>query len=122
MQERFSASGAGPEATVKAKQAAPAAAVAGTASAVKAGPAITVRVKDVESAAKEVEKAVIQVQGSIVRRALPGSKTLFIVMIKAQRVGEFKEKLKHLGEVKELPNEGELQKEHVELRIEIIKK
>jgi hypothetical protein len=123
MQERFTASGAAPESMAKAKQAAPAAAIAGGAVATgKTNPAIIVQVMDVEAAAKDVEKAVTHVHGSIVRRESTGSKTIFVVAIKASQVREFKNKLKFLGELKEQPVEGALQKEQVELRVELFRK
>jgi hypothetical protein len=123
MQERATTStSAVPEATVKAKPVAPAAPIAGTVSADKTIPVIIVKVKNVEAAVAEVEKAISQVNGSIVRRELPGSKMIFFVTIKAQRAAEFKNKLKLLGEIKEQPGEWESQKEQVELRIEIIRK
>jgi hypothetical protein len=43
-------------------------------------------------------------------------------MIRAQRVDEFKNRLKVLGEIKELPGEASTQEEQVELRIEIMRR
>ena len=47
---------------------------------------------------------------------------IFFVTIKAQQFGEFKEKLKLLGEVKEQPGESRAQKEQMALKIELIRK
>jgi hypothetical protein len=116
------ATGAAPEAAAKAKSSVPAAPVAGAAVADKAIPAIIVQVTNREAAAKKVEKAITQVNGSIVRREAPGSKIVFFVTIKAERAGELKNKLKLLGEIKEQAGEGGALKEQMELRIEVIQK
>jgi hypothetical protein len=111
-----------PEATVKTKSAVPAPLIAGALSADKAMPAIMVQVMDMDAAAKEVKKAIAQVNGSIVRRETHRSKLVFFVTIKAQRAGEFKNKLKLLGEMKEQAGEWGALKEQMELRIEVIQK
>ncbi|OGW35435.1 MAG: hypothetical protein A2X58_11485 [Nitrospirae bacterium GWC2_56_14] len=116
------ATGAPPEAAAKAKSAVPAAPIAGAAVADKAMPAIIVQVTDREAAAKEVEKAITQMNGSIVRRETTGSKNVFFATIKAERAGELKNKLKLLGEIKEQAGEWGALKEQMELRIEVIQK
>jgi len=109
-------SGAAPEPTMKAKAAAPLGA------ADKAIPAIKMVVTDRESAAKEVERAIAQVKGTIVRRESRGPKIVFFVTVSAQRTGELIGKLKLLGEVTQEPREGTPQKDPVEFRIEITRK
>ncbi len=104
---------------MKAKNVAPAAPIAGVLSSDKTIPVIIVKVKDLEAAVAGVEKAIAQVNGSIVRKESPGAKIVFFVTIKAQRAAELTGKLKLLGEIKEQPGDGWLQKEPVELRIEI---
>jgi hypothetical protein len=122
LQRATTAAGAAPEAAAKAKSAVPAAPIAGAAVADKAIPAIIVLVTDREAAAKEVEKAITQVKASIVKRESPGEKMIFFIMIRTQRVDEFKNRLKVLGEIKELPGEASTQEEQVELRIEIMRR
>jgi len=122
MMRATTATGAAPEAAAKAKSAVPAAPISGAAVADKTMPAIIVLVTDREAAAKEVEKAITQMNGSIVRREAPGSKIVFFVTIKAERAGELKNKLKLLGEIKEQTGEWGALKEQMELRIEVIQK
>jgi hypothetical protein len=122
MQERMTASGVAPETNVKAKKVAPAAARADAPSADKAVPAIIVQVNDMEAAAKEVEKAIAQVNGSIVKRESRGEKMIFFARIKTARVSELKNRLKVLGEIKEQPGEARMQEEQVDLRIEIVRR
>lgn len=120
LERSTSSTGAAPEATVKAKPfVAP---IAGALSADKAVPAIIIQVMDMEAAAKEVEKAIARVSGTIVRRESPGAKMIFLVTIKAERAGELKNRLKLIGEMKEQPGELGAQQEPVGLRIEIIRK
>jgi hypothetical protein len=88
----------------------------------KAIPSIILRVMDLEATAINVEKAIARVNGTIVRREAPGSKMIFFVTIKARRTGELRKKLKLLGELTELPDEGVFQQEQVELRIELVRK
>lgn len=114
--------GAAPEAMVKAKRAAPPASIAGALSTDKAMPGIVLHVMDMPAAVKEVEKAIEQVKGSIVRRETLGSTTIFLVKVKAERTGEFKNKLKLFGEIKEQPGELGIRQEQVELRLEIIQR
>jgi hypothetical protein len=121
VQERSTTSpGASHEAAVKAKP--PIAPMAGAISADKSAPSIIVTVKDVEAAVTEVEKALAQVHGTIVRRESTGAKITLFITIKAQRAAELAGKLKPIGEIKEEPGDGGPQKEPVELRIEIIGK
>ena len=123
MQERtMTSAGATSETAAKAKSAVPAAPFAGAVSADKTISAIILQVMDMEAAVKEVEKSIAQINGSIVRRESPGSKTIFFVLIKVQRVSELKNRLKLLGEMKEQPGEGEPQKEQVEVRIELLRR
>jgi hypothetical protein len=122
MQERMASSGAAPETNVKAKKSARAAAFADAPAADKAVRAIIVQVNDIEAAAKEAEKAIAQVNGAIIKRESPGEKRVFFLTIKTQRVSEFKNSLKVLGEIKELPGEVGIQKEQMELRVEIVRK
>lgn len=119
-EQTTTAAGAAPEAPAKAPAIAPAASIAGALSADKAIPGIILHVMDIPAAVKEIERAIEQVNGSIVRRETSESKTTFFVKIKAERANEFKKKLKALGEIKEL--EPGVQKEQGEFRIEIIRR
>jgi anti-sigma factor RsiW len=123
MRERTTtAAGAAPETAAKAKAIAPAASIAGALSADKAIPGIILHVMDIPAAVKEIERTIEQVKGSIVRRETSKSKTTFFVKIKAERTGEFKSKLKLLGEIKEQPGELGIRQEQVELRLEIMQR
>jgi len=62
---------------------------------------ITVSVKDLDAAQKEVEKAATASGGKIIRTALPAVKNQIIVSITTDKFSDFLAKLKTIGDVKE---------------------
>ncbi len=112
-----------PERASRAKASAPAA---------KKGEGISliVRVKEIEGAVKEVEKAVVRQSGKIIRTESTAGKRVFVVQISPDRLQDLVAKLKLVGEVEGGEKAGAVKEEkgpsaagqsRIETRSEIIK-
>ncbi len=62
---------------------------------------LSVNVKDIESARKEIEKALMQLKGKIIRTEFFENKEALIAELDSEKLKELNEKLKLIGEVKE---------------------
>ncbi len=122
MDRAMTSPGTARETAGKTESAAAVAPPTGGVAADKAIPAIILQVMDLKATAINVEKAIAQVNGSIIRREAPGPKMIFFITIKARRTSELQNKLDLLGELTKLPDAKALQEDQVELRIELVKK
>jgi hypothetical protein len=86
----------------------------------KAGPVISVTVKDVEAAAGEVERIITKLGGSITTKEDLETKKTFRVAIDGQKLEELRSKLKSIGEVKGDTAAPASQDKRVELKIDIV--
>lgn len=117
MQER--ATGAAPQAEAKLKSAVPARQAFKAETTAKAGPVVILRAKDIEAAAREVEQAITQLGGSILRKENPETKKVFTVTIHAQKLQNLKAKLRSIGEIEDKAETPGSQNSMIELRIEL---
>ncbi len=79
---------------------------------------LTVKVRDLEGAAKEIEKTVAALGGEIIERQSLEGRKIFVAELNSARLNDLREKLKSIGEVKEIGKikEGEgMLKVNVEL-------
>ena len=85
----------------------------------KTGPVISVMVKDIEAAAREIERDIKLLGGSITTKENLEAKKVFRVSIDVQKLQDFRNKLKLIGEVKDDTVAPASQDNRVELKIEI---
>ena len=108
-----------PQASAKLKSAAPARLASKAEAAAKAGPVVILRAKDVEAAAREVEQAITQLGGSLLRKENPEAKKVYTVTISAQKLQDLKAKLRLIGEIEDKTEAPGSQDSMIELRIEL---
>ena len=87
------------------------------------GISLTVNVKTIEAASEEIEKALVQLGGKIIKKEHSQDKSLITAELDSERVEKLSEKLRSIGELKEKApayeaREGTMK---VNIRIEIIK-
>jgi hypothetical protein len=92
----------------------------GKASADKVVPIISMRVKDVDVAAREIEKALTQSGGSITRQEILGAKKIYVASIDARKLLYFKERLKSIGDARDESGWPVSQDGQIALKIELI--
>ncbi len=80
---------------------------------------ITISVKNIETASKEIEKIIIQLKGRIIKKEPSENKNLLTAELDAKKIKELRERLKTMGETKEKLGALEKQEGIVEIRIEI---
>lgn len=81
---------------------------------------ITISVKNIETANKEIEKIIVQLKGRIIKKEPSENKTLLTAEIDAKKIKELLEKLKPVGEIKKKNEAAEKQEGIVEIKIEIV--
>lgn len=86
------------------------------------GVGLTINVKDIEVARKEIEKALMQLGGKIRKKEYFEQRNIIAAELDAKKVKDLFEKLKALGEVKEKALTFEAREGDIEIRIEIAKK
>lgn len=79
------------------------------------------RVEDVKTAREEIEKTLIQFEGKITKIESFENKELVTAEIDSQKLKEFIDNLKHIGEIKEKESTFESHKRNIQIRIEIVK-
>jgi hypothetical protein len=82
---------------------------------------ITMTVKDRDAAEKEIEKALIQVGGKIIKREALENKKIFTATIGANRLKELTERLKTMGDIKET-RPSAMADNIIDIRIELIQR
>jgi 16S rRNA C967 or C1407 C5-methylase (RsmB/RsmF family) len=95
------ATGSAQQAEKKSKSEAPMRRASNVAPADAVGSVISVRVNDIDASARELEQTVKQLGGSIQKKDLPNAKRIYEVSIDAQKLQQLKEKLKHIGAVRD---------------------
>jgi predicted integral membrane protein DUF2275/putative zinc finger protein len=85
----------------------------------RTGPVISVMVKDIDDAAGEVERLITKLGGSITLKEDHETKKAFRIAIDVQKLKEFRDKLKLIGEVKDDTVAPGPQDKRIELKIEI---
>lgn len=88
----------------------------------KEGIRVTVHVKDVESAQREIERHISELRGRVVKKESFENKDVLTVEIDSEKLKEFFERLKSVGQVQEKDVGFEGAKLEVGIRIEIAKK
>jgi hypothetical protein len=83
---------------------------------------MSIRVKDIKTASKEIEKTLIQLAGKIAKTEFSENKELVTAEIDSQKLKEFIANLKSIGEVEEKEMDLKTLEGHVEIAIEIMKK
>lgn len=83
------------------------------------GPAIILRAKDINSAAREIEQAINRLGGSISRKETTEARIIFTVSVNVQKIQELKTKLKLIGEIEGETGTLGFQDDMVELKIEL---
>lgn len=84
------------------------------------GISLTITVKDIETAQREIKKIVMQLEGKIIRTESLENKNIITIEIDSQKIKELSGKLKLIGEVKEVSALEGL-KGNIVIRLEIIK-
>ena len=85
------------------------------------GVGLTINVKDIEAARKEIEKALMQLGGKIIETKHFEQRNIIAAVLDSQKVKDLFERLKVLGEVKEKALTFEAREGDIEIRIEIAK-
>lgn len=81
---------------------------------------ITISVKNIETASKEIEKIMIQLKGRIIKKEPSENKKLITAELDAKKVKELLEKLKSIGKIKKKIEVLEKHEEVVKIKIEIV--
>ena len=84
------------------------------------GSLVSVRVKNIDAAVRELEQTVKQLGGSIQKKDLANAKTAYETTINTHKLQEFKEMLKRIGEVRDEPGQPVSQDGQIVLRIEFV--
>jgi hypothetical protein len=82
---------------------------------------VTVHVKDVESAQKEIERHISELGSKVVKKEAYENKVILTAEIDSGKLKEFLERLKSVGQVKEKDVDVETMKGELGVRIEIVK-
>ena len=104
----------------KLKSSIPTRRASGEASADTVVPVISMRVKDLAVAAREIEKALTQSGGSITRREILGAKRSYVISIDARKLRYFKKRLKPIGDARDESGWPVSQDGQIALKIELI--
>jgi len=81
---------------------------------------MSVRVNDIKTAIKELEKTLIQLKGKITKTEPFGNKELVTAEIDSQKLKEFIYNLKRIGEIKEKESSFEAREGDIQIRLEIV--
>jgi hypothetical protein len=82
---------------------------------------LTVNVKAIEAAIEEIEKALVQLGGKIIKKEDFQDKSLITAELDSERVEKLSEKLRSIGELKEKAPAYEAREGTVNIRIKIVK-
>jgi hypothetical protein len=107
-----------PNVEKKSKSAAPMQRALNVAPANAVGSVISVRVNDIDASVRELEQTVKRLGGSIQKKDLPNAKKVYDISINAQKLQQLKEKLEHIGDVKDEAIQPVSQDGQIVLRIE----
>jgi len=80
---------------------------------------LTINVKDIKTAGREVEKALMQLNGQIIRTESFENREIITAKLDSKKLKNFIDKLKLIGEVKEVALDG--LEGNIEISIEIVK-
>ncbi|MFX0202155.1 MAG: DUF2275 domain-containing protein [Candidatus Hodarchaeota archaeon] len=83
---------------------------------------LTINVKDIETAGKEIEEAFIQYGGEIIKKEYFVQRNIIVAELDSKKVEELLEKLKRVGEIKEEALALEPREGITEIKIEIVRK
>jgi len=83
---------------------------------------LTINVKDIETAGKEIEEAFIRSGGKIIKKEYFVQRNIIVAELDSKKVKELLEKLKRVGEVKEKALALEPREGSIEIKIEIVRK
>jgi hypothetical protein len=112
------ATGIAPQAEKKSKSAAPMQRASNVAPTDAVGSVISVRVNDIDASVLDLEQTVKQLGGSIQKKDLPNAKRIYEISIDAQKLQQLKEKLKHIGAVRDDAGQPISKDGQIVLRIE----
>lgn len=112
------ATGIAPHAEKKSKSTAPMQRALNSVPADAVGSIISVRVNHIDASVRELEQTVKQLGGSIQKKDLPNAKRIYEVSIDAQKLQQFKEKLKRIGAVRDEVGQPVAKDGQVVIRIE----
>lgn len=104
----------------KSKSAAPMGRALAKASAEAIDSVISVRVRNIDAAVRELEQVITRLGGSITRRENPVAKKVYIIKIDAQKLLDLRNELKLMGEVKDETAAPVPQDDRIEVRIELV--
>jgi hypothetical protein len=82
---------------------------------------ITISVKDIETASKEIEKIVIRLSGRIIKKEPSENKNFLTAELDAKKINELRERLKIIGKAKEKIGALEKQEGIAEIKLEIVR-
>jgi len=85
------------------------------------GISLTINVKEIETASREIEKAFVQLGGKIIKKEYFENKNIIAAELDFKKVTELFEKLRPIGEVKDKALAFEAREGNVEIEIEIVK-
>ena len=83
---------------------------------------LTINVKDIETAGKEIEEVFIRSGGKIIKKEYFVQRNIIVAELDSKKVEELLEKLKRVGEVKEKALVLEPREGSIEIKIEIVRK
>jgi hypothetical protein len=83
---------------------------------------LTINVKDIETAGKEIEEAFIRYGGKIIKKEYFVQRNIIFAELDSKKMEELLEKLKRVGEIKEEAFGLEPREGSIEIRIEIVKR
>ena len=86
------------------------------------GISLTLNVLEIETASKEIEKALLQLNGKIIKREYFEDRSLIAAELDSKKMKELFEKLELIGQLKDKALDLEAWEGSIELRIEISKK
>lgn len=82
---------------------------------------ITISVKNIETASKEIKKAIVQFGGKVTKKESFKDKNFLTAELNAKKIKELRERLKTMGKTKEKIGALEKQEGIVEIRLEIVR-
>jgi len=82
---------------------------------------ITIHVKDIEFARKEIERCILELGGKVLKKESYENKDILTTEIDSGKLKEFFERLKSVGQVREKDSDFEVMKGELQARIEIVK-
>ncbi len=88
---------------------------------IKAGITLSVTVRDTSAAREEVKKAVVQLNGRIIKTESLNDRKVFIVKLSSAKFNELVEKLKQVGEIKEKGLSFPAQSGDIGIRVELLR-